>query len=431
MADNSYFWKQLSKSKPQPRLNEVYEFVKIKQVFKEIKSFCLEEELDFVAEKVGVTSMLKQQLATAFPGFEVKTKNQAFRLQPLDTTNKPPISEEIVKNAIEKLGYEYVAKHAPKGYFGAQSKSRSGTFDTYEFNAMGAPFFMVFGVGANKGNEYEKKVNEEMKLLKGEHAILKLLLPMIRPDTIADVDGRKGKTGRPFTGLIENVGSIIGDTVVTGDSGKIYYLSLKNPDGQTISNHGCAKMFTSWDNDNNLKFNEKVCPPITKLLNDVGVDMNLMLGNLQQYINRVLGRPWQLAPDARVEITNGLDSLKSAILSSIGYGYYYARQKADGSIQFEDFSTPELVKEFVGKVIKGELKYPYVNRTDAPAEDGKDSRSQKRKGLDIVGYTDKGWRFTFQIRNASSGLVPRQMNLMIAGNGTKPPPKEEGQATGE
>lgn len=425
MPDDSYFWKQLSKSKPQPSLNEAYGFVKIKQIFNEIKSFCLEEELDLVAEKVGLTKMIGDQLATAFPGFRSGMKERAFRMQPLDPSNKPPIDEEIVKNGITKLGYEYVAKHPPGGIISSDSKSKSGSFDTYEFNALGTTFLVVFGVGANKGNAYEKKANEEMKALKGEHAILKLLLPLIAPDEIVDVDEREGSTRRPFTSTIENVGQIIGDTVVTGKSGKIYYLSLKDVSGATISNHGCAGMFTSWDNFGQLKYNDNVWPNISKLLDDVGVNMDLMLGNLRQYINRATGKPYNLIPVTTEEISpNKLGDLKAAILSSIGYGYFYAREKKGGKIQFEDFTTPEKVNKFVGNIIKGELKYPYVNRKDPAPVVGKDPNKQKSKGLDIVAYTDKGWRFTFQLRNASRGLVPRQMNLMIAGNGTEEKPTE-------
>jgi hypothetical protein len=48
-------------------------------------------------------------------------------------------------------------------------------------------------------------------------------------------------------------------------------------------------------------------------------------------------------------------SASPAILSSIGYGYFYAREKKGDKIQFEDFTTPERVDKFVGNIIKGEL----------------------------------------------------------------------------
>jgi len=417
MSDSNYFWKQLSKSKPQPRLNEVYDFVKIKQVFNEIKSFCLEEELDIVAEKTNLNTMVGKQLETALPGFIFKNMKQgALRMQPRDQGNVPPITDDIVKTAITKLGYEYVNKHAPGGIPGTGSKSKSGKFDTYELNALGAPVFVVFGTGGNKGVEYENKANEEMANLKGEHPVLKLLLPLIAPDTIASVEPRSGSTRRSFTYTIDNVGSVIGDTVVKGTSGKIYYVSLKNAQGATISNHGCAGIFTSWDNAGELKFNPGAVPPITQMFEAVGVDVNVFLNNLKQYINWAIGKEWEPVPDKRVEITQNLEALQTAILSSIGYGYYYAREKGPDKIQFEDFSTPQGVKNFVGDVTKGELRYPYITG---------ESKRQKRKGLDIIAYTDKGWRFLFQLRNASRGLVPRQMNLMIAGNGTELPPEQE------
>jgi hypothetical protein len=210
MTNSSYFWKQLSKSKPSPRLNEAYDFVKIKQAFNEIKSFCLEEELDLVAEKTNLNTMIGKQLETALPGFVFKNMKQgALRMQPRDQSNIPPITDDIVKTAVTKLGYEYVNKHNPGGIPGTGSKSKSGKFDTYELNAFGAPVFVVFGAGGNKGNEYENKANEEMKQLKGEHAVLKLLSPLIAPDTIADVDPRAGSTRRRFTNTIDNVGAII------------------------------------------------------------------------------------------------------------------------------------------------------------------------------------------------------------------------------
>jgi hypothetical protein len=422
MPHNHHFWKQINHSVQsyQP-LNKSYDTVLQTQFLNKIKQSSLVEEYDLVAERVGLNAQVSKALERAFPGWKYTApKKGAIRLQPIDKNNAPVLSDEQIKSGIESQGYKYIASHPPTpnagGYTFTGSKSRSGAFATHEFEVSGLPVLVVFGTGGNEGNKFERNTNIEMIQQKENHPLLKPLLPLIAPDTIAAVAIRSGSTRRPFTGEIEDVGPIIGDTIVGGQSGEMYFLSLKNVGGVTISNHGCAGIFTSWDNEGKLKFNPNAFPAITELFEAAGVDTDKMIYNLTQYINAHHNKEYQAVPSEDVPINQNLDAIEKYILSSIGYGYYYARDKGGGKLQFEDLSTPEAAKSFVGNVQRAILRYPYVV---AP------TRSKSRKGLDIICFTDKGWRFTFQFRNAEGGLVPRQLNLMITGNGIPEPISQE------
>jgi len=412
MPLNHHFWKQVTKNKfVHKPLKEAYSNVLLRQNINHIKQFCLVEEYDLIAERVGLNKMVGVQLAKIMPGWrDGGIKNGGARLQPQDTKNSPILTDQAVKDAVESLGYKYVAKHIPGAFGSAKGeKNKSSKFPTYELEVDGLPVYVVFGVGGNKGNEFEKKANEEMAAMKGEHPILKPLVPLIAPDTIASVTARAGSTRRSFTGKVENVSQIIADTWVIGESGKTYFVSLKNTAGATISNHGCGGIFKSWDTEGKLSFAANAFPPLTNLFRALNVNIDLLINNLQQYINAMQGREW-IPSTVTDTISNGdLNAFKEAVMSSIGYGYYYAREKSGGKIQFEDLTTPEKLSEFVGNVQKVEIRYPYVK--------GMGLR-EKRKSLDLIGQTSKGWKFIFQFRNASSGLIPRQLNLMISGNGT-------------
>jgi hypothetical protein len=379
-----------------------------------IKQFCLVEEYDLIAEKVGLNKEVGAMLTRVLPGWKAGTKNGAIRMQPLDTKNPPTLTDDILKGAAESLGYKFIAKHIPGAFGSAKGeKNKSSKYPTYELEAAGLPVYIVFGTGGNKGNEFEKKANEEMAAQKGEHPILKPLLPLIAPDTIASVTTRTGSTRRAFTGEIEDVGQTIADTWVIGESGKVYFISLKNTGGATISNHGCAGIFKSWDTEGKLSFSPTAFPPLTNLFNELNVDIDLLINNLQQYVNAMQGKEWIPSEVTDQNSTGDLKAFKQAVMASIGYGYYYAREKSGGKIQFEDLTTEEKLSEFVGEVKEVEIRYPYVKGLGL---------REKRKGLDLIGKTSKGWKFIFQFRNAGGGLIPRQLNLMISGNGTPEPP---------
>mgnify|MGYP003342790928 FL=1 len=330
---SSYFWNQIKNSThKQKLLKESYSSVLLRQAIAKIKPFCLFEEFEFVAEKTDINNSVKEELVRVFPGWVYSGKKSgAIRMLPSNKTNPPTLTPEQIKSGLESIGYKYIASHAPQKHAGAYtitgSKSRSGKFITHEFEVSGLPFLIVFGGGSNEGGKFEDRSNLEMAEQKGEHPLLKPLLPLIAPDTIASVETRTGSIRRPFTGEMVDVGHIIGDTVINGESGKKYFLSLKHTGGSTISNHGCAGIFTSWDNGGKLKFNPEKFPAITNLLNAAGMDPDKVVYNLTQYINAALGKEYQTVPTEDFPISQNLEYIQKCILSSIGFGYYYARQK--------------------------------------------------------------------------------------------------------
>jgi hypothetical protein len=165
MPFNHNFWNQINKNKfVHKPLKEAYNNVLLRQSISRIKQFCLVEEYDLIAERVGLNKMVGVQLAKTMRGWrEGGVKNGAIRLQPADTKKPPILTDQAVKDAVESLGYKFVAKHIPGSFGSAKGeKNKSSKFPTYELEAEGLPVYVVFGVGGNKGNEFEKKANEEM-----------------------------------------------------------------------------------------------------------------------------------------------------------------------------------------------------------------------------------------------------------------------------
>ena len=197
----------------------------------------------------------------------------------------------------------------------------------------------------------------------------------------------------------DNKGDEISDLTLIDNSGNKYYISIKNVGGKTISNNGAKGMFDVDKDD--VKFVNKEKGGIgRKLMEAGGVNIQRAAAGLRDYINKEISTPGQEETIVTTDIAD-LNKLEKFIGSAFDYGYIYVKQKNNkDDIEVVDLTTPEDLYNFIGDIIKVEVKYPYF----------KDQR-KSRKHISIVITTTKGV-YSFDIRNVSGGDLPNQINLV-------------------
>ena len=117
--------------------------------------------------------------------------------------------------------------------------------------------------------------------------------------------------------------------------------------------------------------------------------------------------PSQENLESKVDTTNesDIEQLQKFLGSAFDYGYIYVKQKnTRDDLEIADLTTKEGLYDFVGNIEKVEVKYPYY-RTPI----------KSRKYASVIITTDKGI-YSFDIRNASGGIIPDQINLVRGGS---------------
>ena len=85
-------------------------------------------------------------------------------------------------------------------------------------------------------------------------------------------------------------------------------------------------------------------------------------------------------------------------------GYRWPAVSPNSFYPVTDITDEEKLNDFIGNIQEVKVKYPYY------LDDKK-----SRKHISIVIVTDKG-NYSFDIRNASRGFLPNQINLVRAGS---------------
>jgi hypothetical protein len=194
-------------------------------------------------------------------------------------------------------------------------------------------------------------------------------------------------------------GSDIADITLIDEDGKKFYISLKDIGGKTVGNSGAAGMFDV--DGKNIDFVNKERDKIGKKLFDAaGVNIDLVIDGLVDYINK------QPSSDEQAEVYNttdeaDFDDLLDFIGSAFDYGYIYVKRKnTKNDLEVADLSDKNKLYDFIGDIKSVAVKYPYYN-----------NERMSRKHISIMIKTDKG-NYSFDIRNASGGLIPNQINLV-------------------
>ena len=134
------------------------------------------------------------------------------------------------------------------------------------------------------------------------------------------------------------------------------------------------------------------------------VNVEKIIRGLEDYIKETPSQPDQ---DKSINPTeqSDIETLQKFLGSAFDYGYIYVKQKnKKDDLEIADLTTEEGLYNFVGDIQQVEVKYPYYKNS-----------IRSRKHASIVLTTTKG-AYSFDIRNASGGVVPDQINLVRGGS---------------
>lgn len=329
-------------------------------------------------------------------------KRGAIRLQPVDkVVDREKYVEDFLNTLNEvDLFVTDIIKSGP----GAPSSK----FDSYVVKGKNnKEFIITLGGGSNRGQDYEKKVIESIeeyfdKLDKDEEVIKPSFLEKLEDNL--DVEFREIKKGpakvdRPLSDKgPEDAGEVITDfTLVSTDDDK-YYISLKNTSGVTISNNGASGMFDKEGDEVSYKGNDKN-DISRKLFQAANVDIDRVVRGLTDYINEEQSQEGQEEPEDTTSESD-LDQLSMFLMSGFDYGYIYVKEKKSDGLEIIDLTSADKLEDFLGDVRSVSVRYPYFRNP-----------RKSRKHISIVLETEKG-AYSFDIRNASGGKLPNQINLV-------------------
>lgn len=324
--------------------------------------------------------------------------------------------EDIVKDFENTLkGINLVIKDIKPRGEGASSK-----YPTYVVaDAASNEYQIVLAGGSisNKGMKYEREL---LKTLKDYFSKLRLGEDSDKPKFLKDLESKTDiefvdvvdevdfnrKVKRPLTDDgAEDKGKEIADIALKGDDDNTYYISLKDVGGVTVANTGAAGMFNLKDGkitfvDRNDKIGKKLFS--ASGLNDDSI-IKIERG-LTDYLQKNIS-PTELQEVEDLTSSANKEDLKKFLYSAFDYGYIYVRRKPVG-LEVVDLTKEEDLKDFIGDVKSVKVKYPFYRD---------ETRTGKRKNVSIVIETEHNV-FSFDIRNASGGVIPSQINLVKLGS---------------
>jgi len=347
-------------------------------------------------------------------------KRGEIRISPKE---KNAVTEDDVRAAFDLLKLKLV-KVVPKKTETAEKESKSSKYPTYVVvydNNAEHYVILTGGAMSNAGMAFERQKAEEIQAnmtpeLQAANPLFKAIKEVAGRD-ITFVDSKTGfgqLVKRQLTGEPQNVGPSIADITLIDNTGKEYYISLKASGGKTIANNGIGNTFE-------LKNNTVITNPnpvADKLFAAAKLDKTKVAQGIEAYMKQVV------YGEKEAKQVTGYDEkvLLDYLGSAIDYGYYYVRGKAKDEYEAYDITTLENLKHtFLGRIHNVKIQYPYYHGPGV---------REKRKGADIIVTTttdtatpdpnapadqtskSKQHVFTFQIRNASGELIPKQINLI-------------------
>lgn len=349
---------------------------------------------------------VKKAIVNANPNIKLGSdKRGAIRVAPaVKVEDREAFTKEFL-DTLDDINLVVVGEIEP-----GSPDSPSSKFMSYKVNdPTGNEFVITLAGGSfsNKGMAYERDVldsikkyfdnpdeNEKPRFLENVEDALDVQFVKLGDASFT----RRVK--RPLTDQgPKDRGNEISDITLVDEDGDEYYLSLKDIGGKTVGNSGAAGMFDVEDKE--VKFTNKERDKVGKKLFDAaGVDIDLILDGLTDYINKEQSTPEQ-SEIYNTTDESDFDALLDFIGSAFDYGYIYVKRKnAKNDLEIADLSDKKKLYEFIGDIKNVSVKYPYYNNDKS-----------SRKHVSIMIKTDKG-NYSFDVRNASGGLIPNQINLV-------------------
>jgi len=360
-----------------------------------------------VVKEFTSKNQLKKAIVSNNPSLKIGTdKRGAIRLQPkIKIEDRDKFTQDFL-NTLDDISL-IVVDIIPPGAPNAPSSS----FNSYKVKDAASNEFVITLGGGSFGNA---GMNYEREILKAAEKYFNNPLENEKPGFIekledylnvefADLDKGKSferRVKRPLTDEgPRDKGDEISDITFLDESGDRYYISIKNIGGKTVSNSGAKGMFKI-DGDEVRFTNQEKNKIGGKLLDAANANVEKIIQGLEDYINRTPSQPEQ---DKSIDTTaeSDIDTLQKFLGSAFDFGYIYVKQKNKrDDLEIADLSSEENLYDFIGDIKKVEVRYPYFINS-----------SKSRKHASVVLTTEKGV-YSFDIRNASGGIVPDQINLV-------------------
>jgi hypothetical protein len=360
----------------------------------------------FLVREYKNKAAVKQAIVDANPNIKLSgDKRGAIRVAPaMKIEDKESFKQEFL-DTLNDINLVVVEEIEP-----GNPDSPSSKYTSYKVNdPTGNEFVITLAGGSfsNKGMAYERDIldslntyfenpeeNEKPKFLQTIEDALDTTFVGIDKGLFARQVKRPLSDKGP-----KDKGDEISDITLLDEDDKKFYLSLKDIGGKTVGNSGAAGMFDV--DGKQVKFVNKEREKVGKKLFDAaGVDVDLIIDGLVDYINK------QPSPDEQAEVYNttdeaDFDQLLDFIGSAFDYGYIYVKRKnSRNDLEIADLTDKEKLYDFIGDIKSVSVKYPYYI-----------NERKSRKHVSIMIKTDKG-NYSFDVRNASGGLIPNQINLV-------------------
>lgn len=267
----------------------------------------------------------------------------------------------------------------------------SSKYSSVSFTISGQRIDVVIAKGANKGETFE--VNTVKQLHRAFHTnsndeyadLIKHMIqqnPAFAKNEITSVKQRTGSTKKENV-PIEQLGAIIGDIVLKDSSGKDWFISLKDVNGDTFSSYsGAASLF---NNDGDLQENSEG----SKFVASFGADLNeIQAGFDLRNKKKKLRKPYKATK---------ADSAKIAEIFKRAWGmnYFYVRKQRTGWKVF--WLDSAKLNKLVSGIKVSDIKYP----------------TAQSKQITISCYNSYA-KYKIEIRNSKGGEYPNDIKFKIA-----------------
>jgi len=267
----------------------------------------------------------------------------------------------------------------------------SSKFPSYTFKYLGHDIDLVIARGANKGENFETQTVADLagafSVTARDPQFAKLIQQMndeYRDFASVEIQSVKQRTGSTKKeGIaIEKLGAIIGDIVLKDNSGKEWFISLKDINGATFSSYsGAASLFNAAGDIQRKSAG-------ADFLNAFGVDLNKVQEGFDLRNKKKSIREYIPTKNANS------NDIKSIFERAWGMNYFYVRKQAVGWKVF--WLDRSKLNKLAGNIEVKEIRYPNINSKQITI---------------ICGNTYQ--EYTIELRNSKAGEYPNDTKFKV------------------
>jgi hypothetical protein len=356
------------------------------------------DQLIFEAEDSSVKNNTEKAI-----DFILKNTSKGFKKQ--SDRQRLGNPEKISPDDFQVILKQLFNIEEPTVYGPRSGPNPSGKFDMYEFETDDYGLVrIVLSGGGNAGEQYEAEFVNIAKSLAGEensvlpqnlHTLYKELgidNSKLTSDSVQSF--RTGDTKRKLSlDGPQNVGKTISDMDIDYN-GKTYYISLKNKQGSGI--YSGANIPWIYEKDGKIIYDSSKFDSSSGngvIFDIFNIDSNKVAKGLNNYLNQTGdAESWE-------NINIDKTKFKNLLASSLGYGYYYVKEKGKGDVSVTSLETAKDALDAVGDIKDVSIKYPDKNSKQVTIKVDTDSP--------IFGSS----QYVVAIRNTAGKLLPLSLRI--------------------